>query len=152
MRCVFALLALLALSLPAFAAPSGNGSNAERYLQTLKAQAPHQAAPPLDPAVQPLARELAQRYGVTVLDARREELDGKPVYLMAVMRPGGDFDDAYAVRTLVVDAASGALVPQFRSETSGYALALPPDRTPRDNGVATTIRRESFAARHNDGR
>lgn len=146
MRRAILIPALLALSLPAAAAPPGN--DAAQYLQVLKAQAPHhRAARPLDPKIEPLAKDLAQRYGVTVLQAQPAQSGGKPVYRLMVMRPGGDFDDAYAVRTLVVDAATGALVPQFRNETSGYLLSAPPDRTPRDNAVATTIRRDSFAAR-----
>ncbi len=101
-------------------------------------------APQPDETAQRLAKALADRFGVRVLRSEREELDGKPVYRMTVMRPGGDFDDAFAVETLIVDAASGALVPQFRNDVSGYALSSPADRTPRDDAIATTIRRESF--------
>ena len=153
-RGVFVILALLALSPSCFGATApGTGNQAARYFQSLATGAPHEAAArPLDPAAQPLAKQLAQRYGVTVLGARREELAGKPVYRMVVMQPGGNFDDAFAVHTLAIDVATGALVPQFRNETSGYLLSSPPDRTPRDNGVATTIRRESFAQRRREAR
>lgn len=97
-----------------------------------------------DRVAQRLANELSSRFSVQVLRAQREQLDGKPVYRMVVMNPGGDFNEAYAVHTLVVDAKTGALVSQFQNETSGYQLSAPPDRTPRDNGVGTAIRRETF--------
>ncbi|MGH6984923.1 MAG: PepSY domain-containing protein [Stellaceae bacterium] len=111
------------------------------------------AAPPRKPAApaggdrtaQKLTQQIAQRYGVQVLRADREVLAGKPVYRMVVMNPGGDFNEAYAVHTLVVDAASGGLVPQFEHLPAGYALAAPPDRTPRDAGSGVTIRRETFS-------
>ena len=99
----------------------------------------------VDRTAQKLTQQIAQRYGVQVLRADRELLDGKPVYRMVVMNPGGDFNEAYAVHTLVVDAASGALVPQFEHLPAGYALAAPPDRTPRDDGSGVTIRRETFS-------
>jgi hypothetical protein len=98
-----------------------------------------------DHVAQRLANGLSSRFGVQVLRARREQLDGKPVYRMVVMNPGGDFNEAYAVHTLVVDAKTGELVSQFQNESSGYQLSAPADRTPRDGGVGTTIRRETFS-------
>jgi hypothetical protein len=125
---------------------SDAGKQGARYLQSLAPEATGAGTAPesADAAGRSLARAVAQRFGVKVLRAQREELDGKTVYRMVVMRPGGNFDDAYAVDTLILDAATGALVPQFRNKVSGYQLSSPPDRTPRDNAVATTIRRESF--------
>jgi hypothetical protein len=98
-----------------------------------------------DRVAQRLANELSSRFDVQVLRAQREQVDGKPVYRMVVMNPGGDFNEAYAVHTLIVDAKTGALVSQFQNETSGYQLSASPDRTPRANGVGTTIRRETFS-------
>lgn len=108
---------------------------------------PYKPAAPagVDQTAQKLTQEITQRYGVQVLRADRELLDGKPVYRMVVMNPGGDFNEAYAVHTLVVDAASGALVPQFAQLPAGYDLAVPPDRTLRDDGSGVTIRRETFS-------
>jgi hypothetical protein len=99
----------------------------------------------VDRVAQKLTQEITQRYGVQVLHSDRELLDGKPVYRMVVMNPGGDFNEAYAVHTLMVDAASGALVPQFVHLPAGYALAAPPDRMPRDDGSGVMIRRETFS-------
>ncbi|MGH7013613.1 MAG: PepSY domain-containing protein [Stellaceae bacterium] len=124
-----AILALMALPLVAHAA------------QPRKPAAPAG----VDRTAQKLTQQLAQRYGVQVLRADRELLDGKPVYRMVVMNAGGDFNEAYAVHTLVVDAASGALVSQFQHAPAGYALAASPDRTPRDDGSGVTIRRATFS-------
>lgn len=99
----------------------------------------------VDRTAQKLTQQIAQRYGVQVLHADRELIGGKPVYRMVVMNPGGDFNEAYAVHTLVVDASTGTLVSQFEHMPSGYELASPPDRTPRDDGSGDTIRRETFA-------
>jgi hypothetical protein len=106
---------------------------------------PVAAAARVDRVAQKLTQQIAQRYGVQVLRADRELLDGKPVYRMVVMNPGGDFNEAYAVHTLVIDAASGALVSQFEHLPTGYVLAAPPDRTPRDDGSGVMIRRETFS-------
>lgn len=108
---------------------------------------PHKPAAPaaIDRTAQKLAQQLAQRYGVQVVHADRELLDGKPVYRMVVMNPGGDFNEAYAVHTLVVNALTGTLVSQFEHLPSGYELASPSNRTPRDDGSGDTIRRETFS-------
>ncbi|HYL33413.1 MAG TPA: hypothetical protein VEU53_09760 [Stellaceae bacterium] len=108
---------------------------------------PHKPAAPagIDRTAQKLTQQIAQLYGVQVLRADRELLDGKPVYRMVVMNPGGDFNEAYAVHTLVVDAASGALISQFEHLSAADDLAAPPDRTPRDDGSGVTIRRETFS-------
>ena len=142
---ILASAALLWLSPGASAqAPAGAGSGAARYLQSL-AEPPDAAAPQsIEPAAQGAAKAVAERFGVKVLSARRADENGRAVYDLTVMRAGGDFDDAYGVETLTVDAKTGELLPQFRNETSGYRLSAPPDRTPRDGAVATTIRRESF--------
>lgn len=99
----------------------------------------------VDRTAQKLTQQIAQRYGVQVLHADRELIGGKPVYRMVVMNPGGDFNEAYAVHTLVVDASTGTLVSQFEHMPSGYELASPPDRMPRDDGSGDAIRRETFA-------
>ena len=92
-----------------------------------------------------VALSLKDRYGVQVIRADREQLDGKPVYRIVVMNPGGDFNEAYAVHTLVVDASTGALISQFQHEPAGYVLPSPPDRMPNDDGTGTVIRRETFS-------
>ncbi len=111
-----------------------------------RATQPRKPAPAaIDRTAQKLTQQIAERYGVQVLHADRELLGGRPVYRMVVMNPGGDFNEAYAVHTLMVDASTGALISQYEHMPSGYELASPPDRTPRDDGSGDTIRRETFS-------
>ena len=65
------------------------------------------------------AAGIAADYGVEVLRVRPGEIDGKPVWMVTVMQPGGLSNAAFQVTTLAVDRASGALVPVFRHGPSG---------------------------------
>lgn len=58
-------------------------------------------------------RMLEERFPVEVLRLDRSELDGRPVYIATVMLQAGDFNDSLQVTRLMVDAASGQLVPQY---------------------------------------
>jgi hypothetical protein len=94
-----------------------------------------------------VAGVVAQRFGVTVLRVVPIERDGKPLYSVVVMNPGGNFNEAFKATTLVVDPDSGELVPQFRQENSGYDLPAAPDRRPPADDGGTAIRRETFRGR-----
>lgn len=93
---------------------------------------------------QEVAAGLAKRFGVQVLGIERVDADGKPAYAARVMAPGGNTNYAYLVSTLVVDAASGELIPQFRHHTSGYSLGGDDLRRPVHDASGETIRRESL--------
>jgi hypothetical protein len=54
-----------------------------------------------------------------VLRVREALYDGRSVYIVTVMNPGGDFNEAFQVNTLMVDRRSGKLVSQFRPAMSG---------------------------------
>lgn len=83
-----------------------------------------------------VAARIAETYGVRVLKVRPAAVDGRPVFLVTVMKPGGDRNDAFQVSTLAVDRATGALLPSFRHRTSGAELppapAYVPNRQPND--------------------
>ena len=49
--------------------------------------------------------------------------DGRNVFVVTVMNPPGDFNEAFQVNTLVVDAETGRLVPQFRHLPSGQSFS-----------------------------
>lgn len=68
-------------------------------------------------------------FGVQVLKVQRAERDGKPIYLITVMNPAGDFNNAFQVNTLAVDAATGRLLPTFHQLPSGRAENEAPSRT-----------------------
>ncbi len=69
-----------------------------------------------------IAKAVAETYGVTVLRTVAAEDDGTPVYLVTFMSPGGNFNEAFQVSTIAVDAKTGKLISQFRHGPSGHRL------------------------------
>jgi hypothetical protein len=69
-----------------------------------------QQAQPGDAAVAGLKERLASELGVDVLDIRPIEANGRQVYAVKVMNPGGNSNDAFLVSTLVVDRKSGEVL------------------------------------------
>lgn len=67
------------------------------------------------------AAQVEAQYGVEVLRVRADTIDGTAVWLITVMKPGGDSNDAFQVTTLAMDQATGRLVPAFRHGPSGPA-------------------------------
>lgn len=73
------------------------------------------------------AARIKRDYGVEVLKVRAGQVDGHKVWLVTVMEPGGNRNNAFQVNTLAVDQDSGALIPSFRHYADGYSLPpLPP--------------------------
>ncbi|WP_162913292.1 hypothetical protein [Rhodospirillaceae bacterium SYSU D60014] len=67
-----------------------------------------------------IAAKVAETYGVEVLRLRDAKVDGRAAYAVTVMNPDGNSNAAFQVSTLLVDAATGALIPTFRHGASGY--------------------------------
>lgn len=87
-----------------------------------------------------LAAAIAQRYGVTALKVTPIKLGDRDAFAVVVMNPGGDDNGAFEVSTLIVDAASGDLVPQFAHRSSGYSLPSAADRSPPPDDSGPIIR------------
>ena len=68
------------------------------------------------------SKQIAERYDVQVLKVRPGEIDGREVWLVTVMMPGGNSNGAFQVHVLAVDQQSGNLVPSFRHRADGYTL------------------------------
>lgn len=68
------------------------------------------------------AQQIAERFQVEVLDVKPGEIDGQAVWLVTVMKQGGNRNDAFQVSRLALDRDSGELLPSFRHRTSGYDL------------------------------
>jgi len=62
---------------------------------------------------------IEQQFGVRVLKVVKSTFDGKPVYFLTVMSPGGNSNSAFQVNTLAVDPETGKLVSGFRHLSSG---------------------------------
>ena len=92
------------------------------------------------PAAALTANEVRQRiaaqYGVKVLKVRRSRLDGVAVFLVTVMNPPGDFNEAFRITTLAVNVATGKPVSAFRHLPSGrrdsQSISRSPNRQPAD--------------------
>ena len=69
-----------------------------------------------------VAAAISEAYGVTVLRVEPMTEDGRAAYLVTIMNPGGDFNDAFQVNRIVVDAETGDLIPQFRHLPSRHRL------------------------------
>ena len=88
------------------------------------------------------ARQVAETYGVEALRVRemRQE-DGSLAYAVTVMTPGGDSNDAFVVTTLLVDAETGALIPQFRHTPTGHEFSDAPSNVPPTESDGPALRR-----------
>lgn len=87
-----------------------------------------------------VSTRVAERYHVTVLRATPTTVGDRPAYRVVVMNPGGDDNGAFKVTTLVVDAETGMLVPQFMHRAAGYDLPSPSDRSPPADASGPIIR------------
>ena len=86
-------------------------------LVTAPLPVPHAAAAQM--TGKQVATKIAAAFGVRVLKVRESRLDGAPVFLVTVMNPGGDFDEAFQITTLAVDVKTGKLVSGYRHRSSG---------------------------------
>ncbi len=77
-------------------------------------------------APEEVAARIASTYGVEVLRVREVEGNGRRLFAVTVMLPGGDRNDAFQVGTLLVDAETGEPVPRLRHRPSGYELPPAP--------------------------
>lgn len=87
-------------------------------------------------------KKLAETYNVRVLDIRPVPHDGGSVYAARVMRIGPDAGSAaFQVTTLLVDPATGDLVPAFGHGASGYSISATDSHAPRIDSSGSEMRR-----------
>ncbi len=83
-----------------------------------------------------VTEHIEQLYPVKVLRVTVTEINGKGAFAVTVMNQGGNFNSAFQVTTLVVDAETGALLSVFGHRASGYRLGAGhsnnDDRQPAD--------------------
>lgn len=79
---------------------------------------------------------IAREFGVEVLKVEPTRRDGRPAYRVTVMNPPGNFNEAFQINVLLVDAGTGDLLPAFRHRPSGrddnQASSRSADRQPDD--------------------
>lgn len=71
-------------------------------------------------------RQVETRYGVTVLRVKPMTEFGRSAYAVTIMNPGGAFNEAFQVNTLVIDAETGRPIIQYRQGPGGLHPAAPP--------------------------
>lgn len=82
-------------------------------------------------------RQVETRYGVTVLRIKPVTEQGRSAYAVTIMNPGGAFDEAFQVNTLVIDAETGRPIIQYRQGPGGLQLAAPPVSSRTSPNTAT---------------
>jgi uncharacterized iron-regulated membrane protein len=85
------------------------------------AQAPPGGQQPLSP--QEVEQAVGERLGVQVLGVARVASDDRPRYAVTVMNPPGDANAALLVTTLLVDAVSGEILGEARTERAAPAAS-----------------------------
>lgn len=67
-------------------------------------------------------QQIEKAYPVQVLEIFEIKSDSQPAYAVVVMNSGGNYNEAFQVNTLIVDAETGQLIRQFRHHASGYEV------------------------------
>ena len=79
---------------------------------------------------------IEKSYDVRVLKIFADKENGKSVFRVKVMYNGGDWNTAFQVNTIVIDAKTGKRVVQFKHQSSGRSLPgnydSMPNRQPPD--------------------
>jgi hypothetical protein len=77
-------------------------------------------------------------YAVTVLRVTPMTDDGRPVFAVTIMNPGGAFNEAFQVNTIVIDAETGQPIIQYRQGSGGLRPAAPPVSSRTGPSTAST--------------
>ncbi|MFP6712277.1 MAG: PepSY domain-containing protein [Rhodospirillales bacterium] len=77
-----------------------------------------------------------KQYDVKVLKIYPGTDAGRAVFFVRVMFNGGNFNTAFQINTLVIDAETGKRVPQFRHGSSGQELSGSYDSRPNRQAPA----------------
>ena len=77
-------------------------------------------------------------YVVTVLRVTPMTDDGRPVFAVTIMNPGGAFNEAFQVNTIVIDAETGQPIIQYRQGSGGLRPAAPPVSSRTGPSTAST--------------
>ena len=83
-------------------------------------------------------QSLERAYNVTVLRITRLEYDGRAAFKVTFMNPGGNFNTAFQVNSVAVDAETGKLIVRFRHRSSGHDPNVAPRFLP-DRQTSTAL-------------
>lgn len=80
--------------------------------------------------------DIEKKYDAKVLKMFIGKDMGRPVYFVRVMFKGGNYNTAFQVNTLVIDAKTGKRLSQFRHGASGQQLSGTIDNSPNKQSPA----------------
>ena len=83
-------------------------------------------------------RQVEARYGVMVLRIKPMTEQGRSAFAVTIMNPGGDFNEAFQVNTIVLDAETGRPIVQYRQGPGGLEPAAPPVSSRTGPSTAST--------------
>ncbi len=83
-------------------------------------------------------RQVETRYGVKVLRVKPMTEQGRSAFAVTIMNPGGAFNEAFQVNTIVIDAETGRPVIQYRQNPGGFNPAAPPVSSRTSPSTAST--------------
>jgi hypothetical protein len=89
-------------------------------------------------SVDAVKQKIAADYAVTVLRVKPMTDDGRRVFSVTIMNPGGAFNEAFQVNTIVVDAETGQPMIQYRQGPGGLRPAAPPVSSRTGPSTAST--------------
>ena len=83
-------------------------------------------------------RQVETRYGVKVLRIKPMTEQGRSAFAVTIMNPGGVFNEAFQVNTIVIDAETGRLIIQYRRGPGGIEPAAAPVSSRTGPSTAST--------------
>ncbi len=83
-------------------------------------------------------RQVETRYGVKVLRIKPMTEQGWSAFAVTIMNPGGAFNEAFQVNTIVIDAETGQPIIQYRQGPGGLKPAAPPVSSRTSPSTAST--------------
>ena len=96
------------------------------------------ATPAVALSADQVRRQVETRYGVKVLRIKPMTEQGRSAFAVTIMNPGGDFNEAFQVNTIVIDAETGRLIIQYRQGPGGLEPAAAPVSSRTGPSTAST--------------
>ena len=96
------------------------------------------AAPAVALSADQVRRQVETRYGVKVLRIKPMTEQGRSAFAVTIMNPGGDFNEAFQVNTIVIDAETGRPIVQYRQGPGGLEPAAAPVSSRTGPSTAST--------------
>jgi len=98
----------------------------------------HAAPAGAEMSVDAVIQKIEADHAVTVLRVTPMTDDGRPVFAVTIMNPGGAYNEAFQVNTIVIDADTGRPIIQYRQGLGGLRPAAAPVSSRTGPSTAST--------------